>query len=752
MRERPEEGWMTEPGGQAPLFDFTVPDELLVEAVSRSRDREAVAGLDLVPGTGSGRPPRLWGVLSQYGFTPLILLTIAALIPGTFSNAIGTLAPDIQRSFRLSDAGLGAVAFVGGVAQIAWGLPVAVWADRGSRKVVAAVTLLIFSCTVPFMLRAQNVWPFVFLFMLASIGLGTSDTVHNAYLSDAYPTQARARVFAWHNLADPLSQTLGILFVGWVATVTHNWRWGLMVAVTGIPVALLLFTIREPDKGANESSFILKAAGMDTHTQQEQAPRVLLGAAVTRLMRIRSIYYELVAVAILGFAGTGIPLFGSLYYEQVWHQGTARRSEIYSIIGLSAFLGLPVAFLVGDRLFRHAPQAPLVLAGISITTYGGLFALSLYMPQLWMVVLLQFLANAAIAPLSISIFQTLAATAPPEMRAICFGMFGVFALVFGGFAGGIVLGAISSAVGVTTALVLIGPVCAVGGLLLVLGSRHVRRDITLVIEDVLERYAEGKRRQAGGALPALQIHNLDFFYGTNQVLFDINLEVAEGEVVALLGTNGAGKSTLLRTVAGLEHPHRGVIRLFGTTSTYLEPEQIIGMGAALLVGGRMTFPGLTVRDNLRIGEHSFRRDGPRARAAFDDAVGLFPELAERLDNRAGTLSGGEQQMLALARVMMSRPRLLMIDELALGLAPMTVDRLMEIVRRVNRDGTTVVLVEQSVNRAMHLAEHAFFMERGAILFDGPTAELIERDDLLRPVFLGSATLTSTATGARRGAG
>jgi ABC-type branched-subunit amino acid transport system ATPase component/sugar phosphate permease len=731
---------MAEPAAAGPLFDFTVPDELLVEAVSRSRDREAVAGLDLVPGTGEGKPPRLWGVLEKFGFAPLILLTIAALIPGTFSNAIGTLAPDIQRSFRLSDAGLGAVAFVGGVAQIAWGLPVAVWADRGSRKVVAAVTLLIFSCTVPFMLMAQNVWPFVFLFMLASIGLGTSDTVHNAYLSDAYPTQARARVFAWHNLADPLSQTIGILIVGWVATVTHNWRWGLLVAIAGIPVALLLFTIREPDKGANESSFILKAAGMDTHTQQERAPRVLLGPAVTRLMRIRSIYYELVAVAILGFAGTGIPLFGSLYYEQVWHQGTAHRSEIYSIIGLSAFLGLPVAFLVGDKLFRRAPQAPLVLAGISITTYGGLFALSLYMPQLWMVVLLQFLANAAIAPLSISIFQTLAATAPPEMRAICFGMFGVFALVFGGFAGGIILGALSGAVGVTTALVLIGPVCAVGGLLLVLGSRHVRRDITLVIEDVLERYAEGKRRQAGGALPALQIHNLDFFYGTNQVLFDIDLEVAEGEVVAVLGTNGAGKSTLLRTVAGLEHPHRGVIRLFGTTCTFLEPEQIIGMGAALLVGGKMTFPGLTVRDNLRIGEHSFRRDGPRARTAFDDAVGLFPELTARLDNRAGTLSGGEQQMLALARVMMTRPRLLLIDELALGLAPMTVDRLTEIVRRVNQDGTTVVLVEQSVNRAMHLADRAFFMERGAIRFDGPTAALLERDDLLRPVFLGSPTL------------
>jgi ABC-type branched-subunit amino acid transport system ATPase component len=276
----------------------------------------------------------------------------------------------------------------------------------------------------------------------------------------------------------------------------------------------------------------------------------------------------------------------------------------------------------------------------------------------------------------------------------------------------------------------------------------VRRDITLVIEDVLERATEGRRRQSGEEIPALQIHNLDFSYGTQQVLFDINLQVAEGEIAALLGTNGAGKSTLLRTIAGLDHPTRGVIRLYGTNSTYLESEQILGQGVALLMGGNMTFPGLTVRDNLRIGLHSFRRDAPRARSALDEAVGYFPELEDRLNQSAGTLSGGEQQMLALARVMMSKPRLLMVDELTLGLAPLTVERLMGIVRRVNADGTTVILVEQSLNRAMSLAEHAFFLERGELRFDGPTAELADRDDLLRPVFLSAAASGLAEPGGR----
>ncbi|MGH9018485.1 MAG: ATP-binding cassette domain-containing protein, partial [Acidimicrobiales bacterium] len=130
------------------------------------------------------------------------------------------------------------------------------------------------------------------------------------------------------------------------------------------------------------------------------------------------------------------------------------------------------------------------------------------------------------------------------------------------------------------------------------------------------------------------------------------------------------------------------------------------------------------------------------KAAFDEAVALFPELEARLDAAAGTLSGGEQQMLALARVMMTTPKLLMIDELALGLAPLTVERLMGIVRRVNADGATVILVEQSVNRAMSLAEHCFFIERGEVRFDGPTADLLERDDLLRPVFLADASPTA----------
>lgn len=239
-------------------------------------------------------------------------------------------------------------------------------------------------------------------------------------------------------------------------------------------------------------------------------------------------------------------------------------------------------------------------------------------------------------------------------------------------------------------------------------------------------------------IPALEATAVDFSYGTRQVLFGVSITVAPGEVCALLGTNGAGKSTLLRVVCGLERSSAGQVRLWGRPIHDLTIEEIGARGVGLLAGGRMTFPGLTVAENLKVGSHHLRHDRRRRQEAVEQALQLFPVLAERRNQRAGTLSGGEQQMLALARVLMTSPRLLVVDELSLGLAPRAVEDLLEVVRGVNQDGTTVVLVEQSVNLAVTLADHAVFLERGQVRFDGRTSDLLERDDLLRPVFLTSA--------------
>jgi branched-chain amino acid transport system permease protein len=237
--------------------------------------------------------------------------------------------------------------------------------------------------------------------------------------------------------------------------------------------------------------------------------------------------------------------------------------------------------------------------------------------------------------------------------------------------------------------------------------------------------------------PALRVQGLTAAYGSLQVLFGVDLEVADGEMVALLGTNGAGKSTVLRAVAGLVPATGGTVELAGESLSGVPTDRIAARGFALVPGGRGVFPTLTVVENLRLATWLLRSD-PGAAAAREDMLELFPALRDRLGVMAGNLSGGEQQMLSLAMAFVTRPRVLCIDELSLGLAPAVVAQLCDRVRRIHAAGTTVVLVEQSVNVALLLAGRALFLEKGEVRFSGPTADLLERPDLLRSVFIGTA--------------
>ncbi|MBI2168627.1 MAG: ATP-binding cassette domain-containing protein [Actinobacteria bacterium] len=236
----------------------------------------------------------------------------------------------------------------------------------------------------------------------------------------------------------------------------------------------------------------------------------------------------------------------------------------------------------------------------------------------------------------------------------------------------------------------------------------------------------------------LQVRGLDVAYGQTQVLFGVDFDVREGEILALLGTNGAGKSTLLNAVAGIVEARAGSVMFQGRDITATPANRTVAEGVVLVPGGRGVFPTLTVEENLDLAGWLFRRDPEHVVRAREFVLDAFPILRERWNQRAGNLSGGEQQMLTLGQAFIARPKLLMIDELSLGLAPVLVEQLLEIVRAIHAQGTTVVLVEQSVNVAVTLADRAVFMEKGEVRFDGPTAGLLERPDLLRAVFLGGA--------------
>lgn len=238
--------------------------------------------------------------------------------------------------------------------------------------------------------------------------------------------------------------------------------------------------------------------------------------------------------------------------------------------------------------------------------------------------------------------------------------------------------------------------------------------------------------------PLLRVDRLDASYGPLQVLFGVCLEVMPGEAVALLGTNGAGKSTVLRAVSGLLAPTSGIVLFDGEDITTVPADRRVALGMAHVAGGRATFPSLTVEENLRIGGYDFFGDRARVDHGVDDALGLFPELASRMAQPAGTLSGGEQQMMAIGRALVATPRLLIVDELSLGLAPVVAGRILEAVERLRERGVTMLIVEQSINVAAAITDRAYFLEKGEVRFDGNTAELLDRGDLARSVFFGAA--------------
>jgi len=231
----------------------------------------------------------------------------------------------------------------------------------------------------------------------------------------------------------------------------------------------------------------------------------------------------------------------------------------------------------------------------------------------------------------------------------------------------------------------------------------------------------------------LTLSDISVSYGMIAALKGVSLEVRTGEIVALIGANGAGKSTTLMAISGVAAPASGRLEYEGSDITGMPPHAIVGRGISQVPEGRRIFPRMTVRENLEMG--AFLRNGKRLAEDLDRVHKLFPVLAERSGQLGGTLSGGEQQMLAIGRALMSRPKLLLLDEPSLGLAPIIVSRIFRIIEEINRQGTTVLLVEQNASAALRLATRAYVIETGRIVMQGPAADLAN-DPGIRKAYLG----------------
>jgi len=232
----------------------------------------------------------------------------------------------------------------------------------------------------------------------------------------------------------------------------------------------------------------------------------------------------------------------------------------------------------------------------------------------------------------------------------------------------------------------------------------------------------------------LEVDNVHSYYGRIHALKGISLYVDEGEIVSLIGSNGAGKSTTLRTVSGLIHPKEGTVKLDGKDITHMEPHAVVSVGVGHVPEGRGIFPKLTVRENLDMGAYTIN-DDKRNSESMDQVFELFPRLKERVDQYGGTLSGGEQQMLAIGRGLMQHPRILMLDEPSMGLAPVLVDLIFDIIKKLNQEGTTILLVEQNAQMALSIAHRGYVLQTGEIVLTD-TADKLRKNEMVQKSYLG----------------
>ncbi len=720
----------------ADLAGAIIEEEAKRRAEQAERDAVTVLPDDLLPGVGDA-PMTLREGLRVGGTSMLVMMFVLNMLD-ELPRAIRVLAPDIQDSLDVSDTVLFGILGFGGVTLVLGAVPMAALADRVKRVAIIPVASAFWGVTA--FLSGLIVNPFQLFLTNAGTGLGQAYRipVSNSLLVDTYPIQARSRIFALEGVGRPVGQLVGPLAVGGIAALVGGedpWRAAFFaVAVAPVVAAIVAaLVLREPPRGRFEKQAVFG----DEQVEVDELP-VSIGTAFARLRKIKTFYYLTTGVGVLGFALIAIPIQFNLLLEDKYAMGPFQRGVVESLIWVAALAALPWAGRVFDRGFRRDPSAMVRMAGILVMAAGVVYAVALPIKILGGLVLMIAVAQTLISMAFVAVPSVIAAVSPYRIRAQAFALLPVFIFLMGGFFGGLIVGQLSDAYNERTAMLVAAPPAAlIGGALIAYGSRYIRRDISRAVEELLEEQEEQRRAAADPAsVPALQVHNLDFAYGSVQVLFDVSFEVARGEVLALLGTNGAGKSTLLRAVSGLGIPDRGVVRLGGRTITYAEAEDRFAAGLVQLRGGEGVFEDLSVADNLAASVLAAGLERAEVETRSERVLSMFPALAERPDTPGRSLSGGQQQMLALAMVLMHEPEVLLIDELSLGLAPVVVQELLGVVERLRERGQTMVIVEQSLNVALAFADRAIFMEKGRIRFEGPARELAERDDLARAVFLG----------------
>ena len=672
---------------------------------------------------------------SKYGVMPLIVLTLLGFVGNFESGILGYAGPNIQSDLNLRlEVIIGLFALIGVIGTVA-AIPIAWWADRhrrtplvGAGAIVQAVGGLVMSQAVGRQSLSAGA-------SLDAAGFQLNGIPQTALVADWYPIETRGRAISLLVTAGRIATLISAVLTSFMV-FRVGWRSTFVIieaALLAAGIVSLLF-LRNPVRGYWER----KAAGLSEEEAVKEDEPLSLGESIRATFAVRTMRRLFIAYVVSSVGDTSFDLFVGFFLADVYGLNAFQRGLVLIPAVLAGLVGgLGGGFLI-DRLQRSSPGSVLrIAASFGFVASFGLIVFAVAPPLPIAIAGYAFvgLGRGLLRPATITVA---AQVVPPRVRTLALNFLGLQAVP--GAIAVVFFGAIQANLGYSPMFLATLPFILVGSLLIITAADFFEGDMrnNILAAGSVERWHRAKR--AGETAKLLTCEKVDAGYDGVQVLFGIDFELDPGEIVALLGTNGAGKSTLLRAISGTQEATGGAIILGGRDITHMPPHEIAKRGIIQMPGGRGIFGGLTVRENLELGTW-MERDAAAARKRLDRIYQVFPVLKQRADEPAAALSGGEQQMLSLSQAFLSEPKILLIDELSLGLAPAVVGQLLEIVRQINDEGAAIVLVEQSVNVALTVARRAVFLEKGEVKFAGPTQDLLRRPDLLRAVYVkGTAAL------------
>ena len=682
--------------------------------------------------------PMEWlrGVCGGQSPYPLVILFGLNAVDELDRTAFGILLPNIRDHFHLDNTKVLTLVALSSIVALALQVPIAQYADRARRVPLAILGALVWALFSGMTGLATGVIMLTIARSGSSLGKAVIDPTHNSLLADYYPIESRSRVFSTHRGANAVGSFVGPLSAGLLA-FAFGWRLPFIVFVVPTVIfAFLALRLHEPVRGKWER--LAAGANDEVANTEETVPSFAESwRTVQKIRTLQRLWWSLpfLATALIGFV-----VLASLLYEQQFGLDERQRGIAAAVAEPLQLVGLVIGTRIVTKRFMSDMRGLIrflsrVAIGTAVMSVG--FALA---PNVVVAVAFNCVISASLAILGPGILVALSLAIPARARATGFSVASLW--VIPGLVVLPVIGWISGHVGIRWGMLTLVPLFIIGSLILGTAQDTIDADIAQVWQASAAR-SEALYQRRHGQADLLLVRNLTAGYGGRQVLFGIDIDVKEGEIVALLGTNGAGKSTLLKSISGVVEADRGAVVLDGRDITHAPPDEIAAFGITQMPGGQGVFGALTVHENLQLAGWTRSSDHAGVAAATDEVLALFPVLRDRLRRPAADLSGGQQQMLALGMAFIAKPRVLLIDELSLGLAPVVVSQLLPLVQRVAAEGTAVILVEQSVNLALSVAERAYFMERGTIRFSGKTAELLERTDLLRSVFLSGVAASSS---------